>query len=78
MIPFYLYPCKHLISLFENSYPNSYEVVLHGFDSFDWQNQLQKKKSDTNECIYKTETDLQILKKNYGFQSGNVGGAGIN
>ena len=35
MIPFYLYPCKHLISLFENSYPNSYEVVLHGFDSFD-------------------------------------------
>ena len=24
----------------------------------------KKKKCDTNECVYKTETDLQILKTN--------------
>ena len=29
-------------------------------------------KNDTDELIYKTETDLQILKT-YGYQKGNVG-----
>ena len=35
-------------------------------------------KNDTNEPIYDIETDSQILKQTYGYQSGNVGGRGIN
>ena len=31
-------------------------------------------KNDTNEFIYKTETDLRISKTNYGYQRGNMGG----
>ena len=31
-------------------------------------------KSNTNELIHKTETDLWILKTNLCYQSGNVGG----
>ena len=29
-------------------------------------------KNDTNELIYDTETDSQILKQTYGYQRGNV------
>ena len=31
-------------------------------------------KKDTNELIYKTETDLQISKQTYSYQRGNLGG----
>ena len=30
--------------------------------------------NDINELIYKTETDSQISKKNYGYQRGNMAG----
>ena len=30
-------------------------------------------KNETNELIYKKETDSQILKTNYGYQRGNMG-----
>ena len=33
------------------------------------------KKNDTNELIYKTETDSQISKSNLQYQRGNVGGS---
>ena len=51
-------------------------ILVHLFIlvTIDWQNQLQKKKkSDTNECIYKTETDLQILKTNLWFPKWKCG-----
>ena len=35
-------------------------------------------KNDTNELIYKTETDLQIWKQTCGYQRGNMEGEGIN
>ena len=31
-------------------------------------------KNDTNELIYKTETDLEILKTNLGLPKGRMGG----
>ena len=36
-------------------------------------NLKKKKKDDTNELIYKTETDSQTLKQTYGYQRGKVG-----
>ena len=33
-----------------------------------------KKKKDTNELIYKTETDSQTYRMIYDYQRGNVGG----
>ena len=38
---------------------------------------MRSLKYDTNELIYKTETDSQTQKTNYGYQRGKVGG-GIN
>ena len=35
-------------------------------------------KSDTNELIYKPETDLQMLKTNFWLPKGKRGGGGIN
>ena len=35
---------------------------------------VESKKDDTNELTYKTDTDSQILKTNYGYQRGKVGG----
>ena len=35
-------------------------------------------KNDTNELIYKTETDLQVLKTNLWLPKGKHGGGGIN
>ena len=37
---------------------------------------LKKKKNDTNELIYKTETDHRIQKQTYGYQRGNMVGQG--
>ena len=38
---------------------------------------MELNKNDTNELIYKTETDTQISKTNYGYQ-GETWRAGIN
>ena len=40
---------------------------------------MESKKNDTNELMYKTETDLQISKTNLQLPKGNVWvGGGIN
>ena len=33
----------------------------------------KKKKNDTNELIYQTETDSQLRKQVYGYQRGKMG-----
>ena len=38
-----------------------------------WYHFYVESKKDTNELIYKTETNSQALKKTYGYQKGNRG-----
>ena len=39
--------------------------------------EILKKKKDTNELIYRTETDHRQRKQTYGYQRGNVGGGRV-